>query len=125
MPVNHHKHQDALRRELELIFFIAKECHYTSSKLLNEINERIFRHPTFGKLPRYSRSYLDGYRECLHKQHWNYVQWVHYSKSTNQYYTKRDDIPEAEYVRGNLTSAFRYKDDFTKRFSDEESDYRL
>lgn len=113
-------HEQRLRGLIRDIVSRGRSFHFTYKELNDYFLKVVVGNPAWNRLPRYSRSYLQGYWDALRTDYWKNVIWVH--AWNGRVYDKFSEMPEEAkvfHVR-NDCGLHIYKDDRTKIFTGKE-----
>lgn len=112
-------HESRIKQHIRDVFRRAKHFCWSSKELNEAYAKEILKSAVHARLPRYSKSFLQGYNEALRDEYWNNVKWV--LPYGGGLFNKFDDLPEegkAFYRSVRDTPGFHvYKSNEKKHFT--------
>ena len=108
-------------------FSMAKTFHLSHKDLSSLLRKKVLKDPQWKRVPRYVRSYIEGYKDALWGAYWQNVKWVHPWKG--ELYDKFQDLPKEGrdyYMNNRNNTGFHvYKDDPLCFFTGDQSYYDI
>ncbi len=119
-------HEQKFKERIKDIFRRSNHFCLTSKQINDMYSKEILQSAVHAKLPRYSKSFLQGYREALNDAYWKNVKWV--LPFDGVMYNGWIELPEEgkELYRSskNIQGFHVYISDETKHFTGSKDDYQ-
>ena len=119
-------HEIRLKEKIRSIFRTAKHFHLSSKDLDNMYSKLILQDDGYKRLPRYSRSYLQGYADVLREDHWKNVKWVlPYNGTLYDCFSNLPEEGKKLYRTGKVSGIHVYIDNPHKHFTGSKDSFLI
>ena len=117
-------HENAMRSTVRDIIRRAKHFCFSSKQLNEAYSEEILNSAIYAQLPRYAKTYIQGYYDCMRDAYWDNVKWVMpFNGKLYEHFTELPEDGKELYRQKNITGFHVYISNEKKHYTGNKNKY--